>query len=222
MMRRLRSRLRTLAGLARRHGLRAAASAVAGLLRRRRVLQLVGVEDRDFVGPARELASAPCHPATLQEIEALVAEGHQEPEAFTIFALGDPCLVQTVDGRFAGLAWLSLRRVVELLPGVSLEVPEDAVYSYRSWTHPAFRGRGLQSLRHRAILDFARPHGRHRLLAFVRSTNFESLKGVRKSGCKAIGSVQVKTRGDRVSFEVTITDPAWSAVRAAAPDRGPA
>jgi GNAT superfamily N-acetyltransferase len=218
MMRRLRSRLRTLAALARRHGILAASHAVASLVRGRRVLQLVGVEDRDFVGPGAEPASAPCHQATLQEIEALVAEGHQEPEAFAIFALGDPCLVQTLDGRFAGLAWLSLRPVVELLPGVSLEVPPDAVYSYRSWTHPAFRGRGLQSLRHRAILDFARPHGRHRLLAFVRSTNFESLKGVRKSGCKPVGSVEVKTRGEHVSFEVTITDPAWSAVRAARPE----
>jgi GNAT superfamily N-acetyltransferase len=173
----------------------------------------MAVEDRDFPPSEGGPRSARCHRATREEIETFVAEGHQEAEALAIFALGDPCLVQTVDERLAGVAWLCLRPEVELVPGVMLAVPADAVYSYRSWTHPDFRGRGLQSLRHRAILDFARPHGRRRLFLYVRSTNYESRKGVLKSGCKPIGRVRVTEGREGVSYTVTITDPAWSAVR---------
>jgi RimJ/RimL family protein N-acetyltransferase len=180
---------------------------------------LVGLAEADLDAAASDARSvARCHRATREEVARLVTEGHQEPEALAIFDQGDACLVQLLDGRFAGLVWVSARPAVELLPGVSLHIPEDAVYSCRTWTHPAFRGEGLQSVRHRAILDFAREAGRHRFFAYVKSTNFESLKGVRKSGCKPIGKVQVNTRNGQASFTVTITDPAWSAVRGVEPE----
>jgi len=215
----LAARAQTLFGLWRRHGLGAALRVLASRLRQdSAALLLVGLTESDFVSAGKAARPARCHRATRQEVERLVAEGHQEAEALPIFEQGDACLVQMVEGRVAGLVWVSMRPVVELLPGTSLRVPEDAVYSYRTWTHPDFRGHGLQSVRHQSILDFAREQGRRRFFAFVRSTNFESLKGVRKSGCKPIGSVRVKTRGGRVSFTVTITDPAWSAVRAAEPE----
>ena len=205
--------------LLRRHGLGAVLRVLESqLMPNQVVLHLVGLALRDLEGKAEPFcAMAPCHRATRAEVEELVAQAYEEPDAVSYFELGDPCLVQTVDGRFAGLVWLSMRPVVELFPGVRLRVPEDAVYSYKTWTHPDFRGHSLQSLRHRAILDFARAHGRDRLFAFVSSTNFASLKGVRKSGCRPIGTVRVTTRPDGVSFTVTITDSAWSGVRAAAP-----
>jgi GNAT superfamily N-acetyltransferase len=204
--------------LLRRHGLGAVLSVLESqLMPSQVVLHLVGLALRDLEGKGESLRSmAPCHRATRAEVEDLVAQAYEEPEAMSCFELGDPCLVQTVDGRFAGLVWLSTRPVVELLPGVRLRVPEDAVYSYKTWTHPDFRGHSLQSLRHRAILDFVREQGRNRLFAFVKSTNFASLKGVRKSGCRPIGRVRVTTRPDGVSFTVSITDPAWSGVGPAA------
>jgi hypothetical protein len=208
---------RTALGLLRRHGAGAVVCILASrLMPSRVVLHLVGVALRDAGGGEASPSRVPCRVATRQEVEDLVARGDEDPDALASLELGDPCLVQTIDGRFAGLVWVSTRPVVELLPGVRLRVPADAVYSYRTWTHPEFRGRSLQAQRHRAVLDFARAHGRDRLFAFVSSTNFASLKGVRKSGCRPIGTVRVTTRPDGVSFTVTITDSAWSGVRAAA------
>jgi hypothetical protein len=213
MMERIQGQWRTALGLWRRHGAGALFSVAAEKLKRGGiVLHLFGLADPIALQTAAWAASIKIHDATRQEVERFCAEEARDWDGLAALDEGDRCLMQTLDGRCAGLVWMSTRPVVELLPGVRIRVPNDAVYSYRTWTEPSFRGYGLQGLRHRAVLEAARPQGRTRLLLFVGSTKFESLKGVHRSGCTQIGSVRIRTGGKGVSFTVAVTDPAWSSV----------
>jgi GNAT superfamily N-acetyltransferase len=218
MMSNLRRRGRTAVELWRHHGVRAVLEVAVGTFRPGSLtLQLFGLTTpapsplHDIPMPVQSCL------ATREEVERLVEEGRQEPSALAVFALGDRCLLQKIGGRLAGLVWMSTRPEVELMWGARLLLPADAVYSYRTWTDPRFRGRRLQARRHRAVLELARSHGRTRLLCFVGSTNFSSLNGVRHSGCSCIGTVRIQRRRDRVQVTLRITDSAWREVGASVP-----
>ena len=99
---------------------------------------------------------------------------------------------------------------------MSLSLPADAVYTYRTWTDPAWRGRGLQARRHLAVLAALRDEGRARLVCFVEDTNFASLRGAFKSGCRPVGTVRA-SRSDRSRPRVRIQVPAWADLTPIAP-----
>jgi len=132
--------------------------------------------------------------AARAEVERLAPE-HLRPDSLALFDRGDRCLLQSIGGRLAGLVWVSTAPVVELFPGVHLDLPVTTVYTYRTWTDPAFRGRGLQGRRHLAALSAVGGEGRTRLLCFVDRSNEVSLKGVRKSGCEPIGTIRMSASG---------------------------
>ena len=148
--------------------------------------------------------------STRDEI-ARLPNGFRLTDSLDRFDRGDRCLLQMVDRRLAGVVWLSTAPVVELYRGVSLSLPADAVYTYRTWTDPACRGRGLQGRRHLAVLAAVRGEGRSRLLCFAEDTNFASLRGARKSGCRPIGTVRM-SRSHEFRPKVSIQVPAWSDV----------
>jgi hypothetical protein len=115
---------------------------------------------------------------------------------------GDECILSLVDGRAAGYAWAHLRGRPELMPGLSITVPREYVYSYASLTLPEFRGAGLQSYRARSLLEVERWKDRKGLLAYVRAVNFASQRGQAKSGYRRVGSIWiVRIRGhDLIAF----------------------
>jgi hypothetical protein len=133
--------------------------------------------------------------AARAEVERLPPE-LLRPDSLLLLDRGDRCLLQSVGGRLAGLVWISTAPVVQLFPGVRLDLPGNAVYTYRTWTDPEFRGRGLQGRRHLATLSAVAGEGRTRLLCFVDRDNPVSLKGVRKSGCAPIGTIRMSVPGD--------------------------
>ena len=80
-------------------------------------------------------------------------------DSLPLFDRGSRCLLQTIDQRLVGVVWISTAPVVELHPGVCLSLPSDAVYTFRTWTNPAYRGHGLQGRRHLAALAMVRGDG---------------------------------------------------------------
>ena len=148
--------------------------------------------------------------ATRDEVARLPA-GILTQDSLPAFDRGSRCVLQAIHQRLVGVVWVSTAPVVELHPGVCLSLPSDAVYSFRTWTDPAHRGRGLQGRRHLAILALVRGEGRSRLLCFCESTNLASLRGVRRSGCRPIGIVRMLKAGDpRPTIEIEV--PAWHEV----------
>jgi GNAT superfamily N-acetyltransferase len=160
------------------------------------------------------------HIASASEVQALQADGWLELDCAQRLARGDRCLVQRWDGRIAGLGWLATRPKVKLGPGIPLQLPTDAGYTYRSWTHPEFRGHGLQARRALAFLRLVQQEGRGRLMLFAQQTKFDSRKGVRKAGYERIGWIDVRERGGVASWRLRISDPAWSAVVPQSGERG--
>ncbi len=126
-------------------------------------------------------------------------------------ARGDQCVMQMVEERLVGLVWVSTASIVQLLPGVRLALPADAVYTFRTWTNPAYRGRGLQARRHLAVVRRFAPEGRRRLLCFADRANLASLNGAWKSGCRPVGRIDLRTNGDpQPRLRITAQD--WSSV----------
>jgi hypothetical protein len=173
-----------------------------------RFLVLFGLSDPASL-PALE-RPLECHFASRDEAAALPGRVLKR-DSLGLLDAGERCLVQTIDGRLAGLVWVSTARVVELHPGVRLTVPPDVVYTYRTWTAPEFRGLALQGRRHLSVLEALRTEGRTRLLCFTDGAALASLHGVRRSGCVPIGRIRARRTGDPRPV-LRITAPSWSGV----------
>ena len=109
---------------------------------------------------------------------------------------GDTCLLSLVDGCIAGYTWVHTRGRPQIMPGLQLQLPADVLYNFAGFTHPTFRGAGLQSRRHEAVLQQRCWADRPVMMGYVKATNFASRKGQTRSGYRKIGSVVVLgTRG---------------------------
>ena len=105
------------------------------------------------------------------------------------FRMGDLCVLSFVDGQPAGYTWVHTNGRPELIPGLTISIPEEYVYNYAGLTLADFRGAGLQSYRHHSVLDHERWKNRRALLGYVKATNFASRKGQFKSGYKKVGTL---------------------------------
>jgi GNAT superfamily N-acetyltransferase len=102
---------------------------------------------------------------------------------------GDLCLLSLVDGQPAGYTWVHERGCPQILPGLRLRLPPGMLYNFAGYTHPGFRGLGLQGLRHRAVLEHPRWASADALLGWVKTTNHASRRGQARSGYVDIGRV---------------------------------
>lgn len=129
--------------------------------------------------------------ATLADLERLDADPGWEIGADKLALLrgGDSCILSLVDGEVAGYTWAHTRGRPELIPGLVLSLPDDLLYNYAGFTHPRFRGVGLQPYRHHAVLEQTAWGQRRALLGYVRATNFASQHGQAKSGYRQIGRI---------------------------------
>jgi GNAT superfamily N-acetyltransferase len=129
--------------------------------------------------------------ATLKDLRQMEEQGcwqiHQRKIEY--FHQGDTCLLSYVDDKLAGYAWVHTDGQPELIPGLRLSVPQEYSYNFASFTHPDYRGCGLQSFRHRELLKNPRWQDRKGLLGYVVHTNYSSQRGQGKSGYKKIGSI---------------------------------
>jgi hypothetical protein len=129
--------------------------------------------------------------ATLQDLKEMDKQGcwHIHPKKVEFFNQGDTCLLSYVDDRLAGYTWAHTNGCPELVPGLRLSVPHKYLYNYAGFTHPDYRGYGLQSFRHHELLNYHLWRDRKGLLGFVIHTNFSSKRGQDKSGYKRKGNI---------------------------------
>lgn len=177
--------------------------------RGRVTLQLMGLSHPNLLPPPADTAIE-ARFAGQADVEGLVSRGLLPGDSTGLLAAGDVCLLQFVDARLAGWAWLSSRPEVEMCPGLFLRIPADAGYVYRTWTMPELRGRGLQPRRTLALLDECRRRGRRRLVCFVESTNLASLKGVAKAGYERVALLRWSAPPDGWRrAELRVESPEW-------------
>lgn len=178
----------------RRHGVAAAAATLleglAQALVRLECVQIIMLERARAPQPPR--APGGRFDARLADEATLLALQAQEDwgiDAVKLAALraGDQCLLSLVDGRPAGYTWVHSRGLPEILPGLWLRLPPGWLYNFAAYTHPAFRGSGLQSWRHAAVLQHPAWQGCAGLVGWVRGTNHASRRGQRKSGYVPVG-----------------------------------
>jgi ribosomal protein S18 acetylase RimI-like enzyme len=143
--------------------------------------------------------------------EATALAGMDAAEATLALAAGDRCLLQLDERqRLVGYAWVAVAPVVFLTDGLHLALPADTAYVYKTYTLPEYRGAGLQPLRTLELLRRVEAEGRRRLLCFVKDTNLESLRGVRKAGYEPVGDVRFSFLRDHVRTDVRLAREWWS------------
>jgi len=129
--------------------------------------------------------------ATLEDLKEMEKQGcwHIHQRKIEFFNQGDICLLSYVDNELAGYTWAHTNGCPELVPGLGLSVPHVYLYNFAGFTHPDYRGYGLQSYRHHELLNHHRWRDRKGLLGFVIHTNYSSKRGQDKSGYKKIGNI---------------------------------
>jgi len=131
-------------------------------------------------------------------LEALQREGGWgiDETKWALLREGNTCLLSLVDGRIAGYTWVHTQGRPELMPGLRLQLPEGALYNFAGFTHPEFRGAGLQARRHEAVLAQPDWADYPSMFGYVKATNFDSRRGQARSGYRKIGMVmQLGSRG---------------------------
>jgi hypothetical protein len=151
------------------------------------------VLDRDQLKPLDPamIARFSSRLATLSDLEAMQDDPRFDlrPSKLNRFREGDSCLLSYVDGKLAGYTWAHTLGRPQLIPGLTISVPDQFLYNYAAVTLPEFRGLGLQAYRHHQLLSSDLWQDKRYLLGYVLHTNFASRSGQAKSGYRIIGSV---------------------------------
>ena len=131
--------------------------------------------------------------ATLEDLKEMEEQGcwnvHQRKIDF--FNQGDTCLLSYVENNLAGYTWAHLSECPEFVAGLRLRIPDEYLYNSSAFTHPDYRGYGLQSFRHHELLNLHQWRNKKGLLGFVVHTNYSSRRGQEKAGYKKIGNIYV-------------------------------
>jgi hypothetical protein len=131
--------------------------------------------------------------ATAEDLEEMEKQGCWRMEGkMELFNRGDTCLLSYIDNKLAGYTWVLTNGCPSFVAcGVRLSVPDEYLYIFWGWTHPDYRGYGLQSFRHREILNHPRWQDKKGLLGYRVHTNYSSKRGQEKSGFERIGNVYI-------------------------------
>lgn len=112
------------------------------------------------------------------------------PSVFVAGALaqGHRCVAASVDGRLAGYCWLSADST-DFLRDFWVTPPADAIYAYKAFTHPNFRGLRIMGacMAYAARVGF--PESRQRVVTVVEAGNLRSLHAVLHWGFRRTGLV---------------------------------
>ncbi|MBN2312741.1 MAG: hypothetical protein JXM79_02360 [Sedimentisphaerales bacterium] len=129
--------------------------------------------------------------ATLDDLKEMEQQGCWEIQQrkLDFFHQGDTCLLSYVDYHLAGYTWAHVNGCPEIVPGLRLSVPKEYLYNFAAFTLPQYRGCGLQSFRHHALLNHPQWRDKKGLIGFVIHTNYSSRKGQNKSGYTKIGTI---------------------------------
>ena len=138
--------------------------------------------------------------ATLEDLKEMENQGCWLMKGkMELFNRGDTCLLSYIDNKLAGYTWVLTNGCPSFVVcGLRLSVPPGYLYSWEGWTHPHYRGYGLQSFRHHEILNHPRWKNMKGLLGYRVHTNYSSKKGQDKSGFERIGNVYIIGRKSKV------------------------
>jgi hypothetical protein len=114
------------------------------------------------------------------------------------FLTGDKCLLSFVDNNLGGYTWVHSGGRPEIVPGLRIRIPDDYIYNFAAFTHPSFRGMGLQSFRHHEILARTEWSSRTGMIGYVERTNWSSKKGQSKSGYQSLDHLTLLGYGERL------------------------
>ena len=130
--------------------------------------------------------------ATLEDLKEMEKQGCWQinQSKFKYFNRGDTCLLSYVDNKLAGYTW-ALTSECHVVVGIRLSMPHGYLGNFYGFTHPDYRGYGLQSYRHFELLNHPRWRDKKGLLGFVVHTNRSSIRGQDKSGYKRIGNIYI-------------------------------
>ena len=101
------------------------------------------------------------------------------------------CLLCFVDNEFAGYTWVWFGNDPLMTPHFRVEIPDHLVFNHFAFTLLKFRGMGLQSYRHYALLNTEELLNKQGLIGWVQYTNWASRRGQAKSGYQTIGRILI-------------------------------
>jgi hypothetical protein len=113
-----------------------------------------------------------------------------EDMARRVAAGNDLCFGILEGSQLAGYGWCAVGSVeAEHTGGVALSLPYDVGYLYKGFTHPDYRGRGLNGIRLALAGRSLAQLGVRRLVCLVDWSNWSSIQSCRRFGCQSLGRV---------------------------------
>lgn len=103
-------------------------------------------------------------------------------------ARGDRCFVSWSGGRIVDACWSATGSVYVPYLHRFLHVPDGDVYSYDSYTLPAYRGRGLYMARNSYTARANQAEGFRRSIALVAFENYSAWLILTRSGLRTLGA----------------------------------
>jgi hypothetical protein len=103
-------------------------------------------------------------------------------------ARGDRCFVSWADGRIVDVCWSATGSVYVPYLARFLHVPDGDIYSYDSYTLPAYRGRGLYMARNSYTARTNQAEGFRRSIALVAFENYSAWLILSRSGLRTLGA----------------------------------
>jgi hypothetical protein len=125
---------------------------------------------------ARAFAADPANDLSPQFVEQALARG-------------DRCFAIREEDRLASYSWYAFQPTVIDLPHLLLHFQRGWVYMYKAFTRPHYRGQRLYSHGVSLALRHYLDRGFLGLVAYVESTNFDSLKSSGRTGFRPFGSI---------------------------------
>ena len=101
---------------------------------------------------------------------------------------GDRCFVSWHGDDIIDACWTATGSVYVPYIKRSLLIPDREVYSYDSYTHPAFRGRGIYMARNSYTARLHQEEGFQRSIALVAFENYSAWLILTRSGLRTLGA----------------------------------
>jgi hypothetical protein len=104
------------------------------------------------------------------------------------FARGDDCYTLRDGDRLVSFSWYS-RRSTPISEGLAVRLDPSWIYSYKSFTHPDYRGQRLHGITLSLALRSYADRGWRGAIGFVRSNNFPSRRSLARAGWRPFGAI---------------------------------
>jgi hypothetical protein len=152
-----------------------------------RVLERERFERPENDGPDR----ITCRFATYDDLLRMQEEGIWEvgENKLKNFLNGDYCMLSFVDAALSGYSWVDLKSKPFIEGNLRIQIPDGYIYGYASFTLPRFRGKRLMLYRRDALLNNPAWKEKRGLVAYVKATNWSSLRGQDRSNYRTIGTI---------------------------------